>query len=73
MALDKAGLVADLTAAFSDVTAGKTAADAAVQVADAIEAYVTSGSVAFTAGQITGADSNGDTHGNLVASGGAIS
>lgn len=73
MALDKATLITSLTAAFADVTAGKTAAQAATQVADAIDVYVKSGTVAFTAGQITGNDSNGDTHAGLVASGGAIS
>lgn len=73
MALDKATLITSLTAAFADVTAGKTAAQAATQVADAIDVYVKSGTVAFTAGQITGNDSGGDTHAGLVASGGAIS
>ena len=43
MALDKATLIASLTAAFADVTAGKTAAQAATQVADAIDVYVKSG------------------------------
>lgn len=73
MALDKATLITSLTTAFADVTAGKTPAQAAAQVADAIDVYVKSGTVTFTAGQITGADSGGDTHGSLVASGGSIS
>jgi hypothetical protein len=37
-----------------------------------VEHITTAGKAGFTAGQITGTDSNGDTHSALVASNGAI-
>jgi hypothetical protein len=40
MALDKAGLKSAFKATFEDLTNGKTAEDAATQLADAIDTYV---------------------------------
>jgi len=40
MALDKSGLQAALQTAFEDLGSGKTAADAATDIADAVDAYV---------------------------------
>lgn len=40
MALDKAGLKSALQTIFEDLTNGKTAEDAATQMADAVDAYV---------------------------------
>jgi hypothetical protein len=40
MALDKAGLKSAFQATFEDLTNGKTAEDAATQMADAIDTYV---------------------------------
>jgi hypothetical protein len=72
MALDKATLTATLTSIFEDLDNEATAAEKATAIADAIDVFVRSGTVAFTAGQITGTDSGGDTHGALTASGGTI-
>lgn len=47
MALDKATLIASLTTIFSDLT-GKTAAQQAQAVADAIDIYVKTGTIATT-------------------------
>lgn len=44
MALNKAGLAAALTVVFSDLS-GKTPAQKATEVADAIDAYVRTGTV----------------------------
>jgi len=42
-------------------------------VAEAVVSEITTNAdVAFTAGQITGADSNGDTHSGLAAVGGSV-
>ncbi len=55
MALDKPTLVSSLTAAFADISAGKTPAQAAQQVADAIDVYVKTGQVQINqAGLTTG-------------------
>jgi len=71
MALDKTTLIATLTTIFEDVS-GTTAAQKAASIADAIDIFVKTGEVTFVAGEITGTDSGGDTHGGLVASGGNI-
>jgi len=74
MALDKATLIIDLTAIFTDTSGTKTATQAAQEIADAIDKYVKTGSVAFGAGTITGADvPSGDTHNGLTATNGTIS
>ncbi len=74
MALDKTGLKNALQAIFTDITSGKTAADAADDFANAIDTYVKTGTVSFGAGDISGNDApSGDSHNNLTANGGTIS
>lgn len=41
-------------------------------IAGIMEEITTNAEVAFTAGEITGTDSNSDTHSSLVASGGSV-
>jgi imidazolonepropionase-like amidohydrolase len=50
MSLNKIALKNALQAAFEDIRSDKTAADAAQQLADAIDDYVKTGSVTFVAG-----------------------
>lgn len=53
MPLDKATLVSSLTTAFADISAGKTPAQAAQQVADAIDIYVKTGQVQINQAGLT--------------------
>lgn len=50
MALNKASLKSALQAAFEDIRADKTAAEAAQQLADAIDSYVRAATVTVNAG-----------------------
>lgn len=56
MALNKATLKAAIQSCFEDVREDKTPADAAQQLADAIDAYVRSATVSTT---VTGVDGTG--------------
>ena len=70
-------VVADLAAEHGDDFDEAAARENLEPLADRLEEMVRSmlsdADVDFSAGQITGTDSNGDTHSNLTASGGSIS
>ncbi len=76
MALDKSGLIADLKnirKVLSEITDKDEADEKATQLlADAIEKFVKSGEVVFTAGEVTGQTPANGTLVNGAATGGEI-